>query len=294
MALSPLSAAAGVPLAVSAHERHRIAWGAVFAGLAVGLVVQLLLSVLGLGIGLATVDPGSNGTPSATSLSIGAAVWWIVSGIVASAAGGFLAGRLSGKPAPTTAGYHGLVSWAVTTLVVVFLLSSAVGSVFSGAFGAVSGIVGGAGHLVGGTVQTAAQAAAPVLPQIKDPLAGIEGQIKTATDGQDPAQLRDAAATAVRAALTGDPAQQQQATDKAAEALAKARGIPVDEARTQVTQYRQQYDQALAQAKAKATEIADATARRTSQASLAIVLAFVLGAIAAFFAGRAGAVRDFA
>lgn len=294
MALSPLSAAAGVPLAVPAHERHRIAWGAVFAGLAVGLVVQLLLSVLGLGIGLATVDPGSNGTPSAASLSIGAAAWWVVSGIVASAAGGFLAGRLSGKPAATTAGYHGLVSWAVTTLVVVFLLSSAVGSVFSGAFGAVSGIVGGAGHLVGGTVQTAVQAAAPALPQIKDPLAGIEGQIRTATDGQDPAQLRDAAASAVRAALTGDAAQQQQATDKAADALAKARGIPVDQAKAQVEQYRQQYEQAVAQAKAKATEIADATARTTSQASLAIVLAFVLGAIAAFFAGRAGAVRDYA
>ncbi|RYB07222.1 PhnA-like protein [Lichenibacterium ramalinae] len=294
MAISPLSAGIATPLAVPAHERHRISWGAVFAGVVAGLVVQLLLSILGLGIGLATVDPATSGTPSASSLSIGAAVWWIVSGIVASAAGGFLAGRLSGKPGRMTNGYHGLVAWAATTLVVVFLLSSAVGSVFSGAFGAVSGIVGGAGHLVGGTVQTAAQAVAPALPQIKDPLAGIEGQIKSATDVQDPAQLRDTAASAVRAALTGDAAQQQQASDKAAEALAKARGIPLDDAKAQVAQYRQQYQQAAAQAKAKATEIADATARTTSQASLAMVLALVLGAIAAAFGGRAGTMRDLA
>lgn len=294
MAISPQSLGIAPSLAIPAHERHRISWGAVIAGVVAGLVVQLLLSILGLGIGLATVDPASTGTPSAASLSIGAAVWWIVSGVVASAAGGFLAGRLSGKPGRMTSGYHGLVAWAATTLVVVFLLSSAVGSIFSGAFGAVSGIVGGASHLVGGTVQTAAQAVAPALPQIKDPLAGIEGQIKSAADGQDPAQLRDAAASAVRAALTGDAAQQQQASDKAAEALAKARGIPLDDAKAQVAQYRQQYQQAVTQAKAKATEVADAAARATSQAALAIVLAFVLGAIAAFFAGRAGAMRDLA
>ena len=98
----------------------------------------------------------------------------------------------------------------------------------------------------------------------------------------------------MRAALTGDAAQQQQASDKAAEALAKARGIPLDDAKAQVAQYRQQYQQAAAQAKAKATEIADATARTTSQASLAMVLALVLGAIAAAFGGRAGTMRDLA
>lgn len=283
---------ANPPLTVTtlAAERHRISWGAVLAGLAFGLVVQLILSILGLALGLSTVDPTSDGTPSASALSLGAGIWWVVSGIVAAALGGYLAGRLSGKANRTTAGFHGLVSWAATTLVVVFLLSSALGSVVSGTFGAASGILGGAGHLVGGSVQTVAQTIAPSLPRMSDPLSGIEGQIKAATDGQDPAQLRDAAASAVTSALTGDAAEQRQAADRAAEALSKARGIPLDQAKAQVMQYRQQYEAA----KAKAAEVAQATAHATSQAALGMVVSLLLGAVAAFFAGRAGVLHDLA
>jgi hypothetical protein len=40
-----------------------------------GPVVQLLLSILTLGIDLATVAPADSGTPSTWSLSIGAAAW---------------------------------------------------------------------------------------------------------------------------------------------------------------------------------------------------------------------------
>ncbi|MDX7950533.1 PhnA-like protein [Lichenihabitans sp. Uapishka_5] len=289
----------GIATEPSAHDRavvgvapgHSVSWGAIFAGVVMALVVQLILSILGLGIGLATVDPASTGTPSASGLSFGAAIWWVLSGIVAAALGGFVAGRLSGKPVTSTAGYHGLVSWGVTTMVIVFLLSSAVGGIVGGAFSAVTSTLGGAGHALGGAVQTVAQAAAPSLPGMNDPLSGIESQIRSASGGQDPAQLRDAATQAIKAAVTGDPSQQQQALDRAANALAKAENISVDQAKSQVQTYQQQYAQAVAQAKVKATEVADAAAKTTSQASLMIVLSLVLGAIASVIGGRFGTVR---
>ena len=270
---------------------HNVSWGAIFAGVVLALVVELILSILGLGIGLATVDPGSNGTPTASGLSLGAAIWWVLSGIIASALGGYIAGRLSGNPIRSTAGYHGLVSWGVTTMVIVFLLSSAVGGIVGGAFSAVTSTLGGAGHALGGAVQTVAQAAAPSLPAMNDPLSGIESQIRSASGGQDPAQLRDAATQAIKAAVTGDTSQQQQALDSAADALAKAESIPVDQARSQVQHYQQQYAQTVAQAKAKATEIADATAKTTSRAALMIVVSLVLGAIASIIGGCSGTIR---
>lgn len=180
---------------------HTVSWGAILAGVVMALVVQLVLSILGLGIGLATVDPASTGTPSTSSLSLGAAIWWVLSGIIASAIGGFVAGRLSGKPVTATAGYHGLISWGVTTMVVVFLLSSTVGGIVGGAFSAVSTTLGGAGHALGGAVQTAAQTAAPSLSGLNDPLPSIESQIRSASGGQDPAQLRDVAAQAIKSTL---------------------------------------------------------------------------------------------
>lgn len=136
---------------------NQISWGAVFAGAVAALVLQVILNMLGLGVGLSTVDPAGDGTPGASSLGMGAGLWWVVSGILASAAGGYLAGRLSGKPSKSTTGYHGLTSWAVTTLVIFYLLSSAVSGLVGGAFNTASGAVGGLGRAAGGSIQTVAQ-----------------------------------------------------------------------------------------------------------------------------------------
>jgi hypothetical protein len=124
---------------------------------------------------------------------------------------------------------------------------------------------------------------------MNDPIARIETQIRSASGGQDPAALRDAAASAIRAALSGDPADQAAATDKAAEVLAKAQDIPVDQARSQVDQYQQQYKDALAKAKLQAKQAADAAAKTVSRGALFGTLALLLGALAAFAAGKASA-----
>jgi hypothetical protein len=143
---------------------------------------------------------------------------------------------------------------------------------------------------LGGSLQTAVQTAAPSLNSVSDPIAAIETKVRSASGGQDPAALRDAAIAAVRAALTGDPAQQAAANNKAAEALAKAQNISQDEAKAQVDQYQQQYKETVAKAKLQAKQAADTTAKRASQGALFAALALLLGALAAFFAGRASAV----
>jgi hypothetical protein len=149
----------------------------------------------------------------------------------------------------------------------------------------------GAGNAIGSSVQTAVQTTAPSLNNVNDPMARIENQIRSASGGQDPAALRDAAASSIRAALSGDPAEQAAATDKAAEALAKAQDIPVDQARSQVVQYQQQYKETVAKAKLQAKQAADATAKTVSRGALFGALALMLGALAAFVAGKASAVN---
>jgi hypothetical protein len=89
---------------------------------------------------------------------------------------------------------------------------------------------------------------------------------------------------------TGDPSQAQAAREQAAAALAQAQNIPIEQAREQVAQYEQQYRQAVDQAKQKAAAAADAAAKAATRAALFSVLALALGAIAAWFGGRAGAV----
>ncbi|GJD63230.1 PhnA-like protein [Methylobacterium frigidaeris] len=257
---------------------HRLSWGAVLAGAASALVVQLVLTLIGIGVGLAAVSATTGDNPGVGTLSQGALLWWVFSGLFASAVGGFLAGRLSGKPA-ATAGHHGLISFVATTLVLVYLSTSAAGGLLGGA-------AGGLASALGGTVRTAAETAAPSLGRAADPFAGIERQVRDTAGGQDPQALRDTTVQAVRAALTGDAAQQQQARDRAAEALSKAKAIPVDQARQQVQDYETQYREAANQAR----QAAEATRKAAAQGALYAAGALILGALAAYLAGRSGAV----
>ena len=148
------SVAAGDTRAVLLNE---VSWGAIFAGAVTALVTQVVLNLVGVGIGLASVGTNAADNPATSTVSLGAGLWFVVSGIVASLAGGLIAGRLSGKPLPGAAALHGLVSWAVTTLFVLYLLTSAASGLVGGALSTAGGMLGGAGNLVGGSVQTAAQ-----------------------------------------------------------------------------------------------------------------------------------------
>jgi hypothetical protein len=265
---------------------NRVSWGAVLAGVVVALVAQLILNMIGIGIGASTLDPGAGAdqNPSARGFSIGAAVWWTASGIVAALAGGFAAGRLSGQPKEASAAWHGLTSWAFTTLVIFWLLTSTIGGLLGGAYRGLASTAGGA-------IQTAAQTAAPALAANAGPFDAIERTMRGAMGGNDPAALRDGAVAAMRAAATGDPQQADVARARAAEALAKAQNIPVEEARTQVQQYEQQYRQAAETTRREATEAAATATRAVSRGALIGALSLLLGAVAGWFGGRMGAVE---
>ena len=178
---------------------NQIAWSAVFAGVVAALALHIILNLLGLGVGAATIDPGSGENPDATTFSIGAGIWWTVSGIIASAVGGYIAGRTSGKPKESTAAFHGVTAWATTTLVIFYLLTTSVGAVVGGIYNTVSGVV----------EQTSDDAARSVANN-PNPLGQVQNKMREMA-GQDPAnpspeakqQAAQAADTAATAVSTG-------------------------------------------------------------------------------------------
>ena len=97
--------------------------------------------------------------------------------------------------------------------------------------------------------------------------------------------------TAMRATATGDAQQADAARTRAAEAFAKAQNVSLDEARNQARQYKQQYRQAMDSAKRQATEAAAAATKAVSCGALIAALSLLLGAVAAWFGGRMGAVH---
>ena len=257
---------------------NRVSWSGVLAGAAIALVAQLILNMLGVGVGAASIDPAGGDNPAASTFSITAALWWTISGIIAAFLGGYTAGRLSGQPHATTSSWNGLISWAVSTLVILYLIATAIG-----------GILGGTLNALGTAGRSAIEAAGPMIGA--DPFQSIEQQMRQTMGDQGAQAARDAAIAAVRAAVTGDQGQAAQARDRAAQAIANARNISTDEARQQLAQYEAQYRQAAEQAKQRATEAAGAASNAASLGGLFGAVALLLGAIAAWFGGRAGAVN---
>lgn len=265
---------------------NQISWGAVLAGVVVALVTQLILNMIGIGVGAATLDPGSGDNPQASTFSLGAAIWFGVASILAALIGGYVASRLSGRPKESTGGWHGLTAWAVTTLVIFYLLTTTIGSIIGGAYQSITSVVGGVANAAGGAVQTAAEAA----PEDADPMAAIEQAIRGATGGADAGGVLDGAVASVRAALTGDPAQSEEARETAAQSLAEAQGIPIEEARTRITEYETQYRETAENVQETVTETADAATEVVSRGVLYSALGLVLSGIAAWIGGRMGTV----
>src|SRR5438067_6393118 len=52
----------------------RISWGSIFAGAIIALATQLVLTLIGMAIGLATVNPASGDTPCGTALGLAATI----------------------------------------------------------------------------------------------------------------------------------------------------------------------------------------------------------------------------
>lgn len=262
---------------------NQVSWGAIFAGVAIALAAQFLLNLLGVGIGAAVLDPATSDNPEASTFSIGGGIWFVVAGIVAAFLGGYVASRLSGRPSSSTGGYHGLTTWAVTTLVVLYLLTTSVGALVGGAFSGLTSIVSG----VGQTAATAATSAVPTLANTANPMAGIEQQIRSAT-GSDPQALQSVAVSSFQALVTGDEAQADGARGRAADALAKAQGIPLEQARTQVQQYEKTYRDNVEAAKQQAVEAAQTAADAVSAGAFLGFIALALGAIAGWLGGSFG------
>lgn len=260
---------------------NKVSWGAIFAGVVVALIVTVLLTMLGVGIGIATLDPGSSDNPSASTFSIVAGMWYVLSGIAAAFAGGYIAARMSGRTEPTTGALHGLTTWAFTTLLILYFLTSTVGSIVGGVFSGVASAVGGIGS-------TVAETAAPMLADA-NPLEAIQRRV--AATGTDPEALNAVAVDAIQALVTGDEAEAEAARQQAAQALASARNIPVEAAAAQVNEIEQQYRQTVERTQQQAVAAADAAASVASTGALLAFVALVLGAIAGWLGGRSGVVH---
>ncbi len=261
---------------------NRVSWGAVLAGVVAALMIDLLLNILGIGVGASSFSVTNGaGNPSVGGMTMGAAIWWVVSGIIASFFGGLVAGRLCGAGSASTARWHGFVSWCVSTLVVFYLLTTAAGGLIGGTLNGLGSVLGATGKAAVATVSGAANAGGDTL----------KTQVQRLVNPNDAQAVETDITTYVQASVNGNTDAANAAQGQAVNDLARVANISPDEAKARIDQAVQSYKQTLAQAKDAATKAAAATRQGLAQAGLYGFGALLLGAIAAFIGGGAGTPR---
>jgi hypothetical protein len=104
-------------------------WSVVIAGALAAWAVSFILIALGSGVGLAVTSPYAG--PTATTMTIGGAIWLIIAQSFGYATGGYLAGRLrirdhiAGSETMFRDAAHGFMAWVVGVSIMAIVLAIA-------------------------------------------------------------------------------------------------------------------------------------------------------------------------
>ncbi|HEY9687358.1 MAG TPA: hypothetical protein V6C52_10315 [Coleofasciculaceae cyanobacterium] len=137
----------GVP--VFSVPDSRIRWRAVFAGVLAGMIVQVLLSLLGLAIGLQAMDFASP-NQNWMSFGIGSGIWLLISAVISAFSGGWVASALSNAGIRLDGALHGILSWGVFMVLTLYMLGAGLGSFVGGAFNLTANTLSGVVQQRGG------------------------------------------------------------------------------------------------------------------------------------------------
>ena len=294
-------------LSVSDLNQPGVSWGAVIAGAAAAAALSFILLILGVGLGLSSVSPWS---VNATAIGVGTIAWLAFMQLAASGIGGYMAGRLRSKWSSVhtdevhfrdTA--HGLLAWAVATLVTVALLAGGTRAVLSGAIDAGAGAAAavapaaaaGAGAAAansdeGGSTTNPLDYFSDMLLRAAPAPAAATGAPAVPSAADSSVNVADQRVEIGKIFATSLSAGSLAADDRAylGQVVAKRTGISQADAEARVDAVYGRAAKAAADAKAKAQQAAETARKAGAHTALWMFVALLLGAFVAALAATAG------
>src|ERR1043166_959213 len=264
---------AGVETTVIPNESHKsaVSWAAIAAGAVAACAFSLFLAELVAGLGLVAVSPWSGQGASATTLHVAGGIGLILMSVMASALGGYIAGRLRTRWVGIhvdetylrdTA--HGLLAWAFATIITAAVLASAATAIVS--------------SVTQGATQGAAANAGPAADRNAYYVDTLFRSDRPAPDGTQNVGRPEASRLLARAVTPGSSL---AAGDRArlAQLVSQRTGLSQQEAEQRV-------DAAINQAKAAADEARKAAAKLALWMAAALLAGALSASLAAVEGGR--------
>jgi hypothetical protein len=290
---------AGTAIAMDAGSPPKSAasWPSIIAGAFVAAATTVILVALGSGIGFASISPWPDRGATVTAFAVTTAIWLIVTQWVSAALGGYIAGRLRTRWIGThshevffrdTA--HGLITWAVATILIVAVgastFKSAAGAAGHAAnAGVTAAMMAGPGVGSGMSANAAtANAGSPISPYEIDKL------FRTSNFG-GAALLADARTETAHIAANAFINGGISSTDRTylVEQVSARTGATQAEAQARVDNFVATVTQAQEKLKADA----DSARKAAAEAAIYLALSLLIGAfIASVSAALGGRIRD--
>jgi hypothetical protein len=119
----------------------RIQWGAILAGSFAGFAAMILMTTLGAALGITAGAMGINATETltadaaakaATGLSMGAAIWILLTALATGLAGGWVLNSCSRRDRPYSSFIFGGITWAVGLCILLAIFSPGIGGLVAG------------------------------------------------------------------------------------------------------------------------------------------------------------------
>jgi len=255
-------------------------WGAIFAGAAVALGTSIILFVIGSGLGFAAISPWPHQSMSAATFTITGAIWLILTQWLSATLGGYIAGRLRQRWLATHAHEvffrdtaHGLVAWAVATVVIAAVAAGSVRSLEGHEGDSLAPVA------MNAEVQYQVDRLFRVPPASGDPSAG-----RNALNDASSLNHANAAAEHIALAAMTTGAMSDEDRQYLVAAVAAVGGIAPDAAGKRVDSF----IAALNEAQAKFTAAADRARQLAAEAAIYTGLAMLIGAFCASVAAALG------
>lgn len=265
----------------------RVSWAAIFGGTLIMLITLMLLSLLGIGIGIGSIKPMEEAQPL-QGIGTGALIWWVISNIIAVFAGAFTAAKLTNLSYKYSGMLHGILTWSLFTLISFMLLTTAIGGIISGVGGALSKGLSAVGK---GASQIPSLADQVDTKRINSLIQDALTQDQSGNEAKPQQFDIDLPAVFQEVFFKDGKINSDIQRDEVVQAVAKHSSLSQQDAERAADVLMKEYEQMkpkLEQLKQKAIETSQQVAEAISKAAIWAFVALVLGAITSAVGGSLG------
>lgn len=266
-----------IPLKQRLTRFRSLSWSGIIAGVLAAISVQLLLNLLGIGIGAGSINAAQGDQPG-QGMAVGVVVWFVLSWIVSLAIGAWTACQFNSYGDRRTGALQGFMVWAVASIVIVYLLSTAAGN-----------LIGGTASVIGRTASLLGAGAESTAPSVS----GLVSRATGITPGDISAEAGDIASDPKFQQVIGDAVQNGSFTqadrDALTSLLVERSHLTPAQASSDIDKWQLEIEGGAKSAKATVLKVEDKAASGVSATGFGSFFSLLLGLAAAVAGGIFGA-----